>query len=227
MHWNRVIARHELNPELSTRAADFTEATRVLEEIVETHSAQHHDRPWGWKRPNLYMLIPFLAEVLPEMRFLLIVRDGRDMALSHNDSSVNKFGDLVLGPGEPSPLRTAKFWLVSNLWAMEQGERCLGDRFAAVRFESLVFHTAETLDQLASFSGLRPSPADMEAAAAMVRPPPDGAPEPRRKGPKIGRYRALSPEEQAALTEAVTPRLSSTRTALRASKLAVGRPQAP
>ena len=39
-------------------------------------------QPWGWKEPRSVYLLPFLAAELPGLRFLHVVRDGRDMAFS-------------------------------------------------------------------------------------------------------------------------------------------------
>jgi hypothetical protein len=198
----RKILKHELSPGLPGGKKVLAKARTHLEDVVALHPAQSHDRPWGWKLPNTYMQIPFLAQVFPEMRFLLVVRQGIDMALSENQQSVTKFGDLLLGPGEPSPQRTAEFWFASNDWAMEQGDRLLGSRFRAMRFEDLVFRTQETLIELTEFCGLTPQKGDLEAAVGMVRSPAPTPDLPKEAGPKIGRYRQLEDDEQAALRKA-------------------------
>jgi len=198
------VLRHELTPDLPGALKVLAGARNHLEGVVGVHPAQHHDRPWGWKLPSIYLQIPFLAEVLPEMRFLLVVRDGWDLALSDIQRNVKKYGPLFLGPGEPSPERMYQFWLESNEWAMEQGERFLGlTRFAAVRFEHLVFHPRETLIKLAAFCGLTPSQDDMDEAVAMVRPPAPAPNLPKQAGPKIGRSRRLGEEEKEALEKAI------------------------
>jgi hypothetical protein len=194
--YGRSIVEHELDP---TSTDELLETKHRFKRVSKRHPGQGNSGPWGWKWPQSYLIIPFLVEVFPKMRFLLVVRDGRDMALSANKRAVRKFGDLFLGSsGEPTNAHAAEFWLVSNEWAMEQGDR-LGTRFLAVRFESLVFHPAETLVELARFCGLTPSQEDMDDAVAMVRPPAPAPNLPRASGPQIGRYRQLDPDEQAAL----------------------------
>jgi len=46
---------------------------------------------YGWKAPVSMLLIPFLREVFGPIKFLHVVRDGRDIALSTNQSPVRKF----------------------------------------------------------------------------------------------------------------------------------------
>src|SRR5215467_6488793 len=53
-------------------------------------------RLWGWKEPRSILLLPFLDERLPGMRFIHVIRDGRDMAFSANQNQLRKHGDAVL-----------------------------------------------------------------------------------------------------------------------------------
>src|SRR5207302_1402312 len=39
------------------------------------------DARWGWKNPRSMWLIPFLADRFPEMKFVHVIRDARDMML--------------------------------------------------------------------------------------------------------------------------------------------------
>ena len=58
------------------------EAAAELRALVARQHAEAEGRPWGWKEPRSVYLLPFLAAELPGLRFLHVVRDGRDMALS-------------------------------------------------------------------------------------------------------------------------------------------------
>src|SRR5438128_2372897 len=58
---------------------------------------------WGWKEPRSIFLLPFLDECLPSLRYLHVVRDGRDMALSENQNQLRKHGGAFLGrPADPA-----------------------------------------------------------------------------------------------------------------------------
>jgi hypothetical protein len=39
-----------------------------------------YKKKWGWKNPEAYFLIPFFKELYPHLRFIFVVRDGRDVA---------------------------------------------------------------------------------------------------------------------------------------------------
>ena len=47
---------------------------------------------WGFKAPVSMLLVPFLKEMAPGgLKFLHVVRDGRDIAFSGNKTPVSKF----------------------------------------------------------------------------------------------------------------------------------------
>src|SRR5207237_6942483 len=70
------------------------------------------EQAWGWKEPRSVYVLPLLAEQLPGLRFLHVVRDGRDMAYSENQVQLRKHGDALLGAGaaEPEAVRSIRLW---------------------------------------------------------------------------------------------------------------------
>jgi hypothetical protein len=111
---------------------------------------------WGWKEPRSVYLLPFLDEQLPGLRFLHVLRDGRDMAFSANQVQLRKHGDAVLGPpaGEPPELRSIRLWSAVNLRAADPGESALGVRYLRVRFEDVCARPVEETARILAFFGL-------------------------------------------------------------------------
>lgn len=54
---------------------------------------------WGWKEPNTHILLPFLLQAMPNLTYIQIVRDGRDMAHSANKNQLALWGNLLM-PGQ-------------------------------------------------------------------------------------------------------------------------------
>ena len=99
-------------------------AAAELRALVARQHEEAGGRPWGWKEPRSVYLLPFLAAELPGLRFLHVVRDGRDMALSENQVQLRKHGDAVLGASdEPEALRSIALWREINLRAADFGEQ--------------------------------------------------------------------------------------------------------
>src|SRR5205085_1459924 len=86
---------------------------------------------WGWKEPRSIYLLPFYRRRMPDLRFLHVVRDGRDMALSSNQNQLRKHGAMLLAPEElelPPPVQSITLWSRINLQATAFGEQVLGER---------------------------------------------------------------------------------------------------
>jgi hypothetical protein len=143
-----------------------------LSEIVASHcSTMPADaRCWGWKEPRSIYLLPFLDEELPDLRFLHVVRDGRDMAFSTNQQQLMKHGPAVLERrlSWRRPLRSIALWNRVNLMAADYGEGALGPRYLLVRFEDLCAEPVPTIGRIYDFFGLQ---GDAASAAAEVRSP--------------------------------------------------------
>jgi hypothetical protein len=125
-------------------------------------------RAWGWKEPRSVYLLPFLDEQLPGLRYLHVVRDGRDMAYSDNQVQLRKHGADVAG--DTAALRSIGLWSDVNLRAAEYGERELGSRYLRVRFEDLCADPVPVVREIFRFFGLA---GDVERIAADEVAPPE------------------------------------------------------
>jgi GT2 family glycosyltransferase len=160
-----------------------------LRALVLRQQAEAGDRPFGWKEPRSIYLLPFLAAELPGLRFLHIVRDGRDMAFSENQVQLRRHADAVLGASdEPEALRSISLWREVNLRAAGFGEQELGERYLRIRFEDLCAEPAAVTAQVLAFFGLE-GDAEQIAAEAVEAPR------------SIGRWRDAGPATVRALEE--------------------------
>ena len=137
------------------RPAAMTEELRAL--VARQWRGRAAEQSWGWKEPRSVYLLPFLDEELAGLRFLHVVRDGRDMAFSENQVQLRKHGAAVLGDagGGLSPLRSIALWSEVNLCAADYGERELGPRYLRIRFEDLCADPYAVTAEVLGFFGLR------------------------------------------------------------------------
>lgn len=131
-------------------------------------------------------LLPFLLDRLPALRFLHVVRDGRDMALSANQNQLLKHANAAgVAPGLEDPVRSIALWRWINLETAAFGLTRLGRRYHRIRFEDLCSHPTETASEILDFFELDGDP---ERASALVVSPPT-----------LGRWRDADPALVAAL----------------------------
>jgi hypothetical protein len=192
--WLNSYLNRADEPDLEIRMRVYL--SRVLEAYLsplETSSMK--TAPWGWKEPRSIFVLPFLAQVLPGMRFVHVVRDGRDMAFSRNQNQPLKHGEALLGPEAEvdSPAGSIALWTEGNLAAARAGEEQLGDRYLRIRYEDLCARPEAELARLLTFLELEGDPAEL---AGDVAPPPT-----------IGRWREQDPEVIAELERIAHPAL--------------------
>lgn len=123
---------------------------RFLDAIRKHREAIINGSRWGWKNPRNMWLIPFLARLFPQMFFVLLVRDGRDVALSTNKFLLRSAGHRLLG-GETYPsdaMAQLALWERGMRFAMKSGPSLLGNQFIVIRYEDLCTHPIGTLEYL-------------------------------------------------------------------------------
>lgn len=154
-------------PEQDVRAAlanpplgGFTDAVRRLYAL---HAAREGKPRYGDKTPNYVLSLPLLADMFPEARFVHIIRDGRDVALSHLD---------IKEWGPDSVEEAAVEWRRNVRKGMRDGSRLGVHRYREVRYEDLLDRPEATLVDLCGFLDLPFHPAMLtyaERAADVLR----------------------------------------------------------
>ena len=187
--------RHGADP--LARAELLRAMATDLAAVLRRHCAALPDgAPWGWKEPRSMFVLPFLARLFPELRFVHVVRDGRDMAFSPNQNQRRKHAEVVLGPprpAEPPEARSIALWATVNREAADFGEERLRERYLRIRFEELCEEPERQVRRLLDFLGL-----DADAAALADEP---AAPQ------SIGRWRHRDPALVAELEREAGPAL--------------------
>ena len=76
-------------------------AGQQLRRAAELHRGDQ-GAPWGWKHTTSALMLPLHTEVYPALRFVHLIRDGRDMALATPHGLMRKErGFLRLDPHDP------------------------------------------------------------------------------------------------------------------------------
>jgi hypothetical protein len=177
---------------------------RDHDEAVRHHLAPLGDgrpAPWGWKHPHSYLMLPFLSERHRDLRFVHVVRDGRDMAFSSNQQQAHHYGPVA--PGErrahaaAGAVRSAAYWAWANGLAAEDGRLHLGERYLCLRFEDLCEEPEATVARLLDFACGQAADDELIAQAVPEVSPPAS----------VGRWREAEINLATAVTDAARPAL--------------------
>ena len=169
-----------INVFLASQMAAMSPASRAamlhdLQRVLEKHLAplQPTARAWGWKEPRSIFLLPFLHSQFPQLKFLHVIRDGRDMAYSTNQNQLRKHGTWLLDRTEArasQPLRSIALWSRLNLLTADYGETVLRTQYLRIRFEDLCQQPVQVITQIFAFFGLA---GEVEPIARLEVRPPD------------------------------------------------------
>ena len=142
-----------LSPDLvAQRLRPGMRTGEAIAAIFEAYAALHGKPRWGDKTPLYMQHLPLLERLFPEARFVHLVRDGRDAALSF--LSVPQ-GIMTDGWGHPRDAAGfACQWATEVREAQALGAR-VGDRYREIRYETLVADAASTLRSVCDAAGLR------------------------------------------------------------------------
>jgi hypothetical protein len=155
---------------------------RDLEKAIAAHRRPIDDprAAWGWKQPRSIHFLPLLHRRFPGMRFIHVVRDGRDLAFGRE--TPYRIAHGVDGTGvysaaramradmdrDPAAVRMTAFWTKVNLLAAEFGESEMGDRYRRVRLEDICAGPEDAVRDLFSFIGSEPAESVVRRTAGDV-----------------------------------------------------------
>lgn len=132
------------------RPASLAEATDLL---FSAFAAAQGKTRWGDKTPPYVTCIDGLATMLPDARFIHIVRDGRDVALS--------YASVAFGPRD-DPVAQAEFWRRRVDAGRASGRKLGPDRYLELAYEELVSESERELRRVCAFVSLPFDPAMLE-----------------------------------------------------------------
>ena len=120
--------------------------------VFEAYAAERGKSRWGDKTPLYMQHLPLLERLFPTARFVHLIRDGRDAALSFLSVPA---GIMTEGWGHPRDAAGfACQWRTEVSDARVLGERVGATRYLEVRYEALVADPDAELRRICSFAAL-------------------------------------------------------------------------
>jgi hypothetical protein len=148
---------------------------------------------WGWKNPRTIFLIPFLSQMYQSIRYIHVIRDGRDHAF-HPRFTYLAHQDCVLSAEEsklPGPQRKALFWSRANRMGEAHAKEHLPGRYIRCTLETLCSDPVREVGRILAFLGSSDQGV-AERASTLVEAPSS-----------LGRWRVESPDQIAAVEDLI------------------------
>ncbi len=151
--WFRSLQFRRSGLDAAEFAREAWQSRQSYEEVMNlfmSRMARLEEKPrWAEKTPANVFHMGRLAAAFPQARFVHVVRDGRDVALS-----IRRLGWTGTQSGRPVKqlICAAKNWERAVKAARESGQS-LGDRYLEVRYEDLVASPQPVLARVREFTG--------------------------------------------------------------------------
>lgn len=157
-------------------------AQRANSLLAALRASRETGNPWAWKEPNSHMVLDRLLQFVPGLRFVLVIRNGLDMAWSANQNQPAFWEGLVLPPGagipEPPSRAALAYWCAAHRRAFSLGQ-AIGERFHTVYFDRLCVSPRDEISRLFEFLGATVDSDNLTRISRIVKRPSS-----------IGRYRS-------------------------------------
>ncbi|BCB06062.1 sulfotransferase family protein [Bacillus sp. KH172YL63] len=130
---------------------------------------------WGWKNPPTHIYLDYLSHHFPHLKYILVIRNGLDMAYSANQNQLHHLGSFfsVSLPDDESlhPKASLEYWIKANERAIQIGRSLLGKRFYILRYEELCENPEKEITKLIKFLGTSHRKDSIAELASLISTP--------------------------------------------------------
>ena len=149
MTGNRTWGDFGIDAEEMRRALEAvptaSDAAAAVRAFFDAYAERQGKPRWGDKTPAYMLSVQRIGRTLPEARFIHLIRDGRDVALSQSARALNE---------QPPPAEQAARWVKRIRKSREQAQALKGARYVEARYEDLVRDPEPTLRRICEFIDL-------------------------------------------------------------------------
>jgi hypothetical protein len=133
------------------RLRDGMSVGEAIGTVYEVYAEEQGKARWGDKTPMYMQNLRLLERLFPDARFVHLIRDGRDAALSFLAMPRGIVTETWMHPRTPADF--ACQWATEVSAARRLGAR-VGKRYLEVRYEDVVEDAEAVLRRICSFAGL-------------------------------------------------------------------------
>lgn len=147
---SKQFSRSALDPaEIAHTAPNYHETyIEFMRYFMERVAEKQGKKRWAEQTPGHVFYVSLLSESFPDAKFIHMIRDGRDVAVSKRKLgwSGTRSGDTL-----KQLVYAAKSWEMSVKTGRKQGAK-LGERYMEILYEDLVNKTDDVLSRVSEFA---------------------------------------------------------------------------
>lgn len=138
---------------------------------VKNQITGNPQRKIAWKEPNTHVLLDSLIKHSAGIKYLHVLRDGKDMAFSGNQHQLQLWGEHFLKrPINKSPVDALDFWNATHarIFATKAKHPLIVE---VVSFDKLCQGDQQELAKIYQFADINPSADQLTTIRALIKPP--------------------------------------------------------
>jgi hypothetical protein len=126
---------------------------------------------WGWKFPPIHIVVDRLIKSIPQLKYIHVMRNGLDMAYSHNQNQLRTWGKYILNfDYEVTPYYSLKYWCIVHQRALNICNP-LGKNFLLLNYDDFVLNPKNGAKELFQFLELKITETDINKISRLVKFP--------------------------------------------------------
>lgn len=126
---------------------------------------------WGWKEPNTHIVLDRLLNMMPEMKYIHVMRNGLDMAHSTNQNQQLLWGKKFVGDHfKQTPYYSLKYWCIVHQRLLEI-TKPLGDHFLLLNYDNFCTHPETEIPKLLDFLDVSRKDATIKKFRSLIKAP--------------------------------------------------------
>jgi hypothetical protein len=140
--------------ETELQGLDLVSYAGAIDATYRAYAKSHGKSRWGDKTPRYVVNIPDLADLFPGARFIHLIRDGRDVALS--------YADVPFGPKNVA--KAAELWANRVAKGIRDGRELERGRYIEIMYTDLVEDNEGEIRDICAFIQVDFHPAMLDPA---------------------------------------------------------------
>lgn len=127
---------------------------KEFQTCVKKHlfSLSDKNSKWGFKNPRSFLLLPFIHSFFPRMKFIHVVRDGRDIAYSKKTlPNMKKHSVSMLGKVFENPFDRLELWSIFSMMHVKYCTNKMKNSYMMIRYEDLCTNPEESILRISDF----------------------------------------------------------------------------
>lgn len=130
---------------------------------------------WGWKEPNAHLILPFIDEYFPDLRYIHVIRNGLDIAYSSNQQQLFNWAHLfsIKTPSkiEEIPVSSLQYWISANKSAINYGIKMGSNRFHLLNFDKFASYDKLEIEKFLNFIGIENNEKNISLVNGLIKTP--------------------------------------------------------